>query len=336
MDQTADLRDALIHLGLIGANEQPRFSFMTGGVSCDVARVDLADGRTFVIKKALAQLRVASEWLAPAERSAFEVQWLKRVRARVSAKLVPEVIAELPERHIFVMAYLDADTHPVWKAELLAGRIDPDFASLLGHDLAKIHASTAHDPDLAAQFASDDLFMALRIDPFLLHVARHQPDVAPILKALADDLQIRKLALVHGDVSPKNILMGPEGPVILDAECAVYGDPAFDLAFCLTHLLIKSVFIEGKADLLLKSVNFMARAYCSGVTWEDPDDLSMRAAKLVGALLLARLDGKSPAPYLTDEAQRASIRSQAKRLLQDPSATLTTLHDQWIVEGRAQ
>lgn len=335
MDDTADLCEALADLGLIKAEEQPRFSFMTGGVSCDVAKVETADGRVFVIKKALSQLRVPTEWLASADRSAFEVQWLKLVRARVSADLVPEVIAELPERHIFVMGYLPIETHPVWKQELLKGRVDPDFAGALGRSLVQIHAATAGDAGLAQQFATDDLFMALRIDPFLLHVARHQADVAPALQALALDLQSRKTALVHGDVSPKNILIGPKGPVILDAECAVYGDPAFDLAFCLSHLLIKSVFIRGKGALLIGCVRSLTGAYLTGIVWEDPLDLSARTAKLVAALLLARLDGKSTAPYLKDEADKALIRQQAKAFLKDPALDLAQLINRWTFEGRA-
>ncbi len=335
MDDTAHLCEALVELGLIAAGEQPRFSFMTGGVSCDVAKVETADGRVLVIKKALPQLRVPTEWLASADRSAFEVQWLKLVRARVSADLVPEVIAELPERHIFVMAYLPLETHPVWKAELLEGRVDPDFAGALGQSLVQIHAATANDPALAQQFATDDLFMALRIDPFLLHVARHQADVAPVLRALALDLQSRKTALVHGDVSPKNILIGPKGPVILDAECAVYGDPAFDLAFCLTHLLIKSVFIRDKVALLIDCVRSLGDTYLAGIGWEDPQALSARTAKLVAALLLARLDGKSTAPYLTDEGDKALIRQQAKAVLQEPALDLAQLINRWTFEGQA-
>lgn len=335
MDDTADLCEDLVELGLIEAGEQPRFSFMTGGVSCDVAKVETADGRVFVIKKALSQLRVPTEWLASADRSAFEVRWLRLVRARVSADLVPEVIAELPERHIFVMAYLPFETHPVWKAELLEGRVDPRFAGALGQALAQIHAATAGDPALAQQFATDDLFMALRIDPFLLHVARGHGDVAPALQALALDLQSRKTALVHGDVSPKNILIGPKGPVILDAECAVYGDPAFDLAFCLTHLLIKSVFIENKGPMLIDCMKSLTSAYLLGVGWEDPQALSARTAKLVSALLLARLDGKSTAPYLTDEADKALIRQQAKAFLQGPALDLAQLINRWTFKGLA-
>src|SRR3546814_19356137 len=84
------------------------------------------------------------------------------------------------------------------------------------------------------------MFRALRVDPFLLYVAEHDAELAPALRALPADLSARKIALVHGDVSPTNILVGPDGPVFLDAECAVYADPAFALAFCTPHLLLKA------------------------------------------------------------------------------------------------
>src|SRR3546814_3049456 len=93
------------------------------------------------------------------------------------------------------------------------------------------------------------MFRALRVDPFLLHVADRDAELAPVLRALADDLSARKIALVHGDVSPKNILVAADGPVFLDAECAVYGDPAFDLAFCTTHLLLKARSEEHTSEL---------------------------------------------------------------------------------------
>src|SRR3546814_5509009 len=107
-------------------------------------------------------------------------------------------------------------------------------------------------------------------------------ELAPALTALADDLASRKSALVHGDVSPKNILVSASGPVFLDAECAVYGDPAFDLAFCTTHLLLKSVW---SGDVRMnEAAAALVAAYRAGIDWEDSDDLLLRAGKLTAAL----------------------------------------------------
>lgn len=93
-------------------------------------------------------------------------------------------------------------------------------------------------------------------------------ELAPALYALADDLSSRKVALVHGDVSPKNILVGADEVVFLDAECAVYGDPAFDLAFCTTHLLLKAVWLGD--ERLGEAAAALVEAYRAGIDWKTP------------------------------------------------------------------
>jgi len=328
MDIEDRIKAALVRHGLLRPGESARFSALAGGVSCDVLKVETQGGRVFAVKQALAQLRVAAEWLAPVERAESEVRWLAVARG-VDPRLAPEVLAQARDEHLFVMAYLDPATHPVWKAEMAAGRVDPAFAAAVGADLARIHAATAGRPEVAAEFQTDAQFMALRIDPFLLYTASRDEAAAPRLRALAGDLETRKTALVHGDISPKNILVGPEGPVFLDAECAVYGDPAFDLAFCLTHLLLKTVWLKDHAPALMASFDGLWGAYGRGVDWELLEDLSRRAAGLTAGLLLARVDGKSPAPYLTDEADKALVRGGARELLAEVELDLDGLARVW-------
>lgn len=317
--------------GLVAPGEVPRMTPLSGGVSCDVWRVDTAKG-AFAVKRALPKLRVEADWFAPVERAESEVRWLRRVGAFAPA-IVPAIVAEVPEEHLFAMRFLEPAQHPVWKDELIAGRVDPAFAAKVGAALARIHAETANDPAIARDFDTGALFHALRVEPFLLYVAQHDAEVAPRLRALASDLEARRVALVHGDVSPKNILVGPGGPVFLDAECAVYGDPAFDLAFCTTHLLLKAVWLKPDAAPLTESAAAMAAAYRAGIDWEDADALMQRAGALTAALLLARVDGKSPAPYLTDAADRAEVRGRAKRLLAASGTDLEQLIAGWR-EGR--
>lgn len=307
-DIIAELRGA----GLIGEGDVA-LEPLTGGVSCDVWKVETPTG-PIVVKRPLAQLRVAAEWLAPVERGQSEVRWLKRARG-VDARLAPEVLAELPTGHAFAMRFLPGC--PVWKDELVAGRVDADFAAAVGRGIAAVHAATAHNDADRDAFPNDDMFRALRIDPFLLYVAEHDAELAPHLRALAGDLAGRKVALVHGDVSPKNILVSADGPVILDAECAVYGDPAFDLAFCTTHLLLKAVWLDDAR--LTEAATALVAAYRAGIDWEDPAGLLLRAGQLTAALLLARVEGKSPAPYLTHPEHRRIVREQARALVAAPS-----------------
>lgn len=320
MTADADIADDLRAAGLVGEGDvvlEP----LTGGVSCDVWKVETSSG-PIVVKRPLPQLRVAAEWHAPVERGTSEVRWLKRARG-VDPMIAPEVLAELPG-HAFAMRFLPGC--PVWKDELMAGRVDPDFAVQVGKGIAAVHAATAHSDGDRADFPNDEMFRALRVDPFLLHVARHDVELAPVLTALAGDLSGRKIALVHGDVSPKNILVSANGPVFLDAECAVYGDPAFDLAFCTTHLLLKAVWL-GDARLN-ETATALVIAYHAGIDWEDPDGLLLRAGKLTAALLLARVEGKSPAPYLTHAEHKGIVRDQARALILAPEP-IDALVAQW-------
>lgn len=310
MTVDADIVDGLRGAGLAGEGDivlEP----LTGGVSCDVWKVETPSG-PIVVKRPLPQLRVAAEWLAPVERGTSEVRWLRRARG-VDPHIAPEVLAELPG-HAFAMRFLPGC--PVWKDELMAGRVDLAFAAQVGQGIAAVHAATAHNDRDRAAFPNDEMFRALRVDPFLLYVAQHDSELAPALTALADDLASRKIALVHGDVSPKNILVSADSPVFLDAECAVFGDPAFDLAFCTTHLLLKAVW-SGDARLNAAAAA-LVDAYRSGIGWEDADDLLLRAGKLTAGLLLARVEGKSPAPYLTDREHRRIVRDQARALIAAP------------------
>ena len=315
----AGMIGALREFGLL-ARDEPATTFpLSGGVSSDVFGVRTDDGRAWVVKRSIPRLRVAADWRAPVERAGVEVDWLRTVHA-LDPRLAPEVIAWSPERHLFVMPWLG--NFPVWKGEMVAGRVDPGFAGAVGGALARIHAATAGRHDLAARFQSDACFAALRIDPFLNFTARRHPDVAARIEDLAADLARRKSTLVWGDASPKNILVGPDGPIFLDAETAVFGDPAFDLAFCLTHLLLKTVWLAPHAHALMASFTALRDAY-------DPaDDVSRRAGLLIGALLLARVDGKSPAGYL-DAAQEEIVRGRAKAILAQTDLDLARLPGFW-------
>jgi fructosamine-3-kinase len=326
-DEREELAAALGAMNLLKPGQFFYAERLSGGVSCDVYSVAAA-GETYCVKRALPKLRVQADWRAPVERSSSEVAWMKLAYG-VAPDNVPEVLGEDPSRHMFAMEFFRPDENPVWKMQLAAGNTDPDFAGRVGAVLAQIHAATAKRPEIAAAFANDEQFMALRLDPFLLYVAAKYDDVAPELRALADGVAKARIALMHGDVSPKNILAGLKGPIFLDAETACYGDPAFDLAFCLTHLLLKCVWHPEWTMDYEDCFAALKDAYLEGVNWEKPADTEARATRLIPALLLARVDGKSPADYLTDENKRSFVRDNAKRLLKDKAASLDDLAEIW-------
>ncbi len=325
--------DDMRRAGLLHPGEHALIEPLTGGVSSDISLVSVGT-RRFCVKRALAKLKVAADWRAPVERNKSEVDWMKVV-ARIVPTAVPEILADRSHDGWFAMAYLDPGQHPLWKAELRDGRVDGAFAATVGSVLARIHSRTSLDASLAQRFATDHIFYPIRLEPYLAATATRHPDCAPRLTALIAQTQKNKHALVHGDVSPKNILVGPGGPVFLDAECAWWGDPAFDLAFCLNHLLLKCVWRPQWSARYLASFDALATAYLTGVDWEAPSALEARAAGLLPGLLLARIDGKSPVEYIVDDGDRARVRRVARQFLLEPVGTLAALGAAWNKEMKA-
>jgi aminoglycoside phosphotransferase (APT) family kinase protein len=326
-DAGAEITRHLRRLGFLEADECVQARALGGGVSSELWHIGTARG-ALCVKRALARLKVAADWQAPVERNAYEVAWL-RTAATIVPESVPRVLAHVPTANLFVMEYLEPARFRSWKEELREGQVDGAIAEAVARRLARIHAATAGDPQIARRFATRALFHALRLEPYLLATANAHPDLAARLRDLAAVTQANRRALVHGDISPKNILIGPAGPVFLDAECAWYGDPAFDLAFCLNHLLLKCVWRPAARTVFLAAFARLASAYLEGVAWEPAADLEGRAARLLPGLLLARVDGKSPVEYLTQDADRARVRRCARRLLEDPPATLAGVVAAW-------
>ena len=317
---------ALQALHLVAPGEVITCNPLAGGVSSDILEI-VTSTRRFCVKRTLPRLKVAALWEAPMERNAAEAAWLRTVATWIP-DAVPTVLAEDANLGLFAMAYLPPDGYPVWKAELLAGAADQAFGAAVGMHLGTIHRRSAGNPDLARRFANDATFEAIRIEPYLHATGRSHPDLQPWLNDVAARTMTTKHALVHGDVSPKNILHGPRGPVFLDAECAWYGDPAFDLAFCLNHLLLKGAHRPDRREAFQGVFEALARAYLNQVDWEPAVELERRCAALLPALLLARVDGKSPVEYL-DETRRGSVRGASLDLIRSRPETLAAITHAW-------
>jgi aminoglycoside phosphotransferase (APT) family kinase protein len=311
---------------LCGPDENPRAEPLSGGVSSDIWRVELKSGPVCV-KRALPRLRVSQLWEAPVARNGYEYEWF-RIAHRAAPAAVPKVLFRGEDA--FVMEYLEPTLHPVWKEELRQGRADQAFAAHVGRTLAAIHTATAGREDIARLFPTDPIFHAIRLEPYLLATGRAHPDLRERLGFLAERTERTKACLVHGDVSPKNILCGPRGPVFLDAECAWYGDPAFDLAFCLNHLLLKCLWVPAFRNDFLGCFDTLYRAYLEEALAEAAfAGIEGRTASLLPALLLARVDGKSPVEYLTQESQRQAVRRVARPLIASPVERLEQVRQAW-------
>jgi len=321
---------ALSRMGLLAAGERPRCQPLPGGVSSDIWLIDVP-GRRLCLKRALPRLKVAQIWEAPVRRNHYEWNWF-RVAGRICPDAVPPMVGQDAFAGLFVMGYLDPTLFPVWKDQLRDGNADLAIAEAVASRLVLIHNATAGDDQIARLFGSDEDFNAIRLEPYLLATAQVHPDLAAPLKWLAQETAGMKLALVHGDVSPKNILIGRRGPVFLDAECAWYGDPAFDLAFCLNHLLLKCLLNRRAITRFLACYDRFAEVYLQAARWEPREDTEARAAQLLPALMLGRVDGKSPVEYITEEADKERVRKVARFLLTDRAERLDTVRDVWAAE----
>jgi len=326
----AVLDAALARMGLIAPGETASYTALTGGVASDIWKVD-SRAKTFAIKRALPKLKVADDWYVSVARNAYEVKWMEVVRG-ILPDAVPQLLGHDPQAGLFAMAYLDPAVYRNWKSELRDGHTDAAFAAEIGRSLADIHGTTARSDALAAAFATDETFHAIRLAAYLEATASKHPQAADALMALSRQTLATKLTLVHGDVSPKNILVGPRGPVFLDAECAWYGDPAFDLAFCLNHMLLKCLWTPRAAARFLDLYDVLARTYLAGVTWEPPAAMERRTAHLLPGLFLARVDGKSPVEYVTAEDDKAKIRRVALECLAHPPDQLSEIRNAWARE----
>src|SRR5438105_744975 len=271
---------ALKRRGRLKAGQKPRCNPLPGGVSSDIWLVDVP-GRRLCLKRALPRLKVEQVWEAPVRRNHYEWNWF-RVAGRICPDAVPPMVGQDAFAGLFVMEYLDPALFPVWKDQLFDGQADLATAEAVASRLVMIHNATAGDAQIGRLFGSDEDFTAIRLEPYLLATAQAHPDLAAPLKWLMQETLGMKLALVHGDVSPKNILIGRRGPVFLDAECAWYGDPAFDLAFCLNHLSLMCLLTPRAIPRFLACYDRFAETYLQGARWELREDTEARGAAIAG------------------------------------------------------
>jgi len=319
--------DTLRALGLASPSDLITGEPLTGGVSSDIWRVDLPDGPVCA-KRALAKLKVAEDWFAPTNRIDFEAAYY-RFASAIEPGVTPAVLGHRPELGVLVTEYLSPSTHTVWKEDLRKGIVRPGHIRQLGHTLRRLHDVSRTAPQVAETFNQPDLIHALRLSPYFLASIQANSDLDAQLSGLVELFDENRHWLIHGDFSPKNILFGPDHPVILDAECATLGDAAFDIAFCSAHLLLKAAWKpEYTAKFKEAFFEFRNSYFTAG---EDPD-FDGRSAKYLAGFLLARIDGKSPVEYITSPADKARIRAFAREYLKQPANSLRTVADAWFAD----
>jgi 5-methylthioribose kinase len=310
-------------LGLVEPGTPIRATELDWGVSNVVLAVE-AEGFAAVVKQALPRLRVEDEWLAKRERSLTEARALE-LAARLVRGSVPAVLAVDEERCAFAIAKAPA-TWRNWKELLLAGNVHAGVGVQLGGLLATIHAQTSRDQAVLESFDDVEAFEQLRVEPYHRTVMERWPRLERAIGMVVEEMLDRRLCLVHGDFSPKNVLVGGDDALwLIDFEVAHAGDPAFDLGFMLNHLMLKAIHRPAAFERYEHAAAAFWDAYSAQVSGQlapDPTYVVLHTS----CLMLARVDGKSPAEYLAD-SERLLARSLATRFLLEPPATVDAAWD---------
>lgn len=292
---------------------------LTGGVASDIARVDIK-GRSYCVKFALPKLRVEADWQVPVHRNRAEYEWLSFARS-VAPASAPQLFGHSEKLHGFAMEFIYGDGKYLWKQAMLSGTSAGEEAGAVADVLAKIHLASMQPDFNRTAFENRDDFFSIRLEPYLIHTANCHAGIAGRLHDLAARFHASEIGLVHGDVSPKNIMIDRGVPILLDAECATMGDPAFDVAFCLNHLVIKALHLPASRERLLDAVTDFWASYVHHVEWEPPRQLESRVLEILPALMLGRVDGKSPVEYL-DTSEQQNLRALSIPLILDPPTEL--------------
>ncbi len=306
----------LVERGVVPASAHCSVSALGGGISNDVWRVEWETG-CLVAKQALPFLRVAEVWAYDVGRSSVEHRCLSTINRLLGPGVAPSVVFTDDDNHAFGMTCAPPGG-ATWKELLLAGQIELRDGYQAGDLLGRIHTASASDPQVAVDFDDLQTMIQGRIDPYHRSVAARHPDLADLIDVEIARLLATRRALVLGDYAPKNLIAYSDRMLVLDVEVAHWGDPVFDVAFCLNHLCLKALHMPRQRALFTA----LARGFY-GAYRERAEALIDEPATVceLGILMVARVDGKSPAEYL-DERSQTLARAVGRSLLVRPPTTV--------------
>ena len=329
------LRNYLTARGCVKSGETVSFTNLRGGVSNRTVKVAWADGRGWVLKQALAKLRVNVDWFSNPERIEVEAKALRCLNRLAPPGTTPAYIFEDTPNYLMGMEAVPED-HENWKSVLLSGRVISDHFEQFGLLLSAIHRRSSESRvEIQNAFSDTTYFESLRLEPYYLYTAENMAEAHSFLTALAGETLRHKDSLVHGDFSPKNTLIYRNKLILLDYEVVHFGDPAFDVGFALTHFLSKAHHEPRARYRLASAAELFWQVYCEGIpqlTWAG--ELEPRVVRHTLGCLLARVAGKSPLEYLTP-AELVRQRETILALIQKPISKVPDLIDKFIAKIEA-
>jgi len=305
----------------------PRFETLRGGVSNRTVKVEFDDAPSWVIKQGLEKLRVDVDWFCDPARVHREAAGLRCLQKLLPVGRVPEFVDEDMECHVLIMTAAPRP-HANWKSMLMAGDVQMAHAFQFGQLLGMIHRRGLEQREtIESKFADRSYFESLRLEPYYAYPADNHPEVSEFLRSLLDETRRRRLTLVHGDFSPKNILVHNDQLILLDHEVIHWGDPAFDIGFALTHLLSKAFFhVDRRFDFVSAATKFW-QAYASTISGSSlPADLQSSAVRHTIGCLIARTVGRSPLEYLTANHREIQLQAATHLAHNAPPSVAELIH----------
>ena len=274
---------------------------ITDGVSSDIWHVKTSKNE-YCIKRALAKLTVKEDWFAPIDRSNFEVKYFHYCK-KIIPNSFPKILGHDEKNFILAMEWFDNKKFIVWKKRLLEKSVSLKDGKRIGKLLGEIHKFFYKKKKYKKIFLNDKTFYDIRIEPYLVFTSKFYPEFSEHYKTTINFLKKNKSTVIHGDFSPKNILLGKNYPVILDAETACWGNPAFDLAFLNNHIILKSMLNKEIFKSYLKLGKNILATYMANFPIVNNKKFIKNFIILQALLILARVDGKSPVEYFKNNTK---------------------------------
>lgn len=289
-----------------------RIVYLFGGVSGTTALVSQKE-KEVIVKQALSKLKVNEEWLCDPKRMEIEMK-SNAIYHQLVPENVPAVISYDKENNIFVREAAPEQCH-MWKKDLMTGKLDFQVAKKVMDTLAIVHNKCTGDEQVAREFANKEFFYELRISPYIHFTCDRHPQLKEYAAPIIGELMESEITLVHGDYSPKNVVIFGEKVYVTDFEVAHYGHPSFDLGFLCNHLTLKAIHMRDFGDGFLAMMRYVLKSYFAQCEFMDKKSLEESFLKLLPLLMIARVDGKSPVEYIVDPKEKEFVRTLAFGLI---------------------
>ena len=318
------LRHYLVEQGLIPSGDAVACEKLSGGISNRTVKLTWPDGHGWILKQALPKLRVQVDWFSDPDRIKVEARALRWMNRSMPQGTTPAFIFEDAANHLMAMEAIP-DEHENWKSVLLTGQVVVDHFEQFGRLLGTIHRKSSESEQDCRAFADTTYFENLRLEPYYLYTAEQVPEAREFLHGLVEETRHRKDCLVHGDFSPKNVLLYRGKLILLDYEVFHWGEPAFDVGFALAHFLSKAHHLPKERAGLAKAMSLFVDVYrqeVASLPWAAT--LEARLVRHTMGCSLARVAGKSLLEYMTAQENHRQCEV-VRRLTANPPGSVAEL-----------